>query len=97
MTVYIDSDYCCHTDPAQDRTAVESDFFDGKCKTFIEGFRYVPNGAVWVRKDGKQFSGIMISPTKNSEILYEVQEQYKKDQEQMADMAQALEILGVNP
>ena len=37
MTVYIDGDYKCHTSPADVLTAVETDFFDGQCRQFIEG------------------------------------------------------------
>ena len=35
MAIYIDSDYKCHTEPAEDRTEVETEFFNGKCKAFI--------------------------------------------------------------
>ena len=31
MTIYIDSDYKCHTTTADGLTAVETDVFDGMC------------------------------------------------------------------
>ena len=56
MTIYIDNDYKCHTSPADGLTAVETDAFDGKCRQFIEGYRFVPAGETWTRKDGQVFS-----------------------------------------
>ena len=37
MTIYIDSDYKCHSSSGDGMTAVETDFFDGKCRQNIEG------------------------------------------------------------
>lgn len=41
MKIYVDSNFHCHT-TNQDGAfrEVESEFFDGKCQTFIEGFCY---------------------------------------------------------
>lgn len=39
-TIYIDSDYKCHVTNDGTMTAVETDFFDGKCDTFVEGYCY---------------------------------------------------------
>lgn len=39
-TIYIDSDYRCHPVNDGTMTAVETDFFDGKCDTFVEGYCY---------------------------------------------------------
>ena len=69
MTVYIDSDFKCHTEPAEDRTAVETEAFDGRCKAFIEGYRFVPAGQSWTRDDGVVFEGEMISPWVDSQTL----------------------------
>ena len=38
--IYIDSEFKCHTSNDGNMTAVETDFFDGKCDEFIEGFCY---------------------------------------------------------
>ena len=98
MVIYIDSNYCCHvSNPTGELRAIETDFFDGKCDRYIEGYLFVPDGERWVRDDGTVFYGEMISASVDYSILKTVQEQYEEDQEQMADMAQALEILGVNP
>lgn len=81
MTIYIDSDYKCHTSPGEGMTAVETDFFDGKCRQHIEGYRFVPEGETWTRADGKPFEGEMIAPWKNYSEL--VAAQYKYELEQM--------------
>lgn len=38
--IYIDSDYKCHVTNDGTMTAVETDFFDGKCDIFVEGYCY---------------------------------------------------------
>ena len=80
MTVYIDSDYKCHTSPADGLTAVETDFFDGKCRQYIEGYRFVPAGKIWTREDGQVFIGGMVSPWRDYEILSEFQEVAQEEQ-----------------
>ena len=40
MTIYIDSDYKCHVNDDGTRRAVETDFFDGRCAEFVEGYKY---------------------------------------------------------
>ncbi len=92
-TIYIDSEYKCHTSNDGTMTAVETDFFDGKCATFLEGYRFVPDGETWTRSDGVVFRGEMIAPWKDYSELDAAQRRY--EQEQLADMRQALEILGV--
>lgn len=48
-TIYIDSDYRCHVTNDGTMTAVETDFFDGKCDTFVEGYCYdTRNGYVQI-------------------------------------------------
>lgn len=39
-TIYIDSEYKCHVSNDGTMTAVETDFFDGKCDTYIDGYCY---------------------------------------------------------
>ena len=80
MTVYIDSDYKCHTSPADGLTAVETDFFDGKCRQYIEGYRFVPAGKIWTREDGQVFIGGMVAPWRPYEILVELQAVYEEEQ-----------------
>ena len=68
MTIYIDNDYKCHVDGTGMR-AIETDAFDGKCKEYIEGMRYVPSGETWTRDDGEVFTGLMIAPWVDSAAL----------------------------
>lgn len=96
MTVYIDSGYKCHTEQAEGLTAVESAFFDGKCKTFIEGYRFVPSGETWTREDGTVFTGEMIAPWKDYSALAAAQAGYEEAAAEMQDMQDALNLLGVN-
>ena len=92
-TVYIDSEFKCHvTDNGMVRP-VETDFFDGKCGAFIEGYRFVPAGAVWVRSDGVSFTGEMASPWKPFEELDSAQRDYERSL--LAEYAEALKVLGV--
>ena len=95
MIIYIDSDYKCHTESADGLTAVETDFFNGKCKTFIEGMRFVPLGSVWTREDGKQFNGEMVSPWQDSQVLMTAQKGYEEAAAELQDMQAALQLLGV--
>ena len=96
MTIYIDSDYKCYTSPADYRKAVETDAFDGKCKQYIEGSRFIPAGETWVREDGETFSGEIVAPWRDYAILAEFQAIYEEEQAKQADMAAALEVLGVS-
>lgn len=92
-TVYIDSDFKCHTtNPDGTFRAVEDPFFDGKCKTFIEGHRFKPDKEIWVREDGEVFSGgEMITPWKPFEELDAAQREYER--KKLADAENALAIL----
>ena len=95
MKIYIDYDYRCYTTAAEDRTELETTFFDGKCATFIEGYRFIPAGRTWARADGAIFHGEMIAPAVDAASLLRAQEQYERDMARMTDMSTALEILGV--
>ena len=93
-TIYLDADFKCHVTDDGTMRAVETDFFDGKCDTFIEGYRFVPAGESWTREDGAVFTGEMASPWKDYAELDEAQRSYER--ELMADMQNALNILGVS-
>lgn len=80
MTIYIDSDYKCHTDAAEGRRAAETDAFNGKCEEWIESYRYVPAGETWVRSDGVMFSGEMVSPWRDLTGAYAAQAAYLSEQ-----------------
>ena len=93
MTIYIDSDYKCHTSPGEGMTAVETDFFDGKCRQHIEGYRLVPAGQSWTREDGQVFTGEMIAPWRDYAILAEFQSIYEEELAKQAEAQEALNIL----
>ena len=66
MKVYIDNECKCHTSNSDGSfREFEVDFFDGKCQTFIEGYRYCPKGESYVRDDGEVFYGKCIVPWKS--------------------------------
>lgn len=89
--IYIDADFKCHTYEMEGTKEVETDFFDGKCNEYIEGYRFVPSGENWTREDGVVFSGEMVSPWKDFEELYAAQREYEC--ERLADAENALAIL----
>ena len=79
MKIYIDSDFKCHTTNMDDAyREVESDFFDGKCDTFIKGYRFIPGGENWTRPDGVVFRGEMIAPWRNYSELDDAQREYER-------------------
>lgn len=79
MKIYIDSDFKCHvTNPDGVFREVEVDVFDGKCQTFIEGYRYIPFGESWTRSDGVVFHGEMIAPWKPYSELDSAQREYER-------------------
>lgn len=81
MNTYYDSDFKVHTtNPDGTFHEFYDPFFDNKCQTFIEGYRYKPDGESWTREDGKVFSGgKMITPWKPSDELAAAQAQYEAD------------------
>lgn len=76
-TIYIDSDFKCHVTNDGTMTAIETDFFDGKCDAYIEGYRFVPYGESWTRSDGVVFHGEMIAPWQDYNVLQAYQKQYE--------------------
>ena len=77
-TIYLDDNFKCHTFDDGTMMAFETDFFDGKCDVFIEGYRFVPNGESWTREDGRVFYGEMISPWKDYAQLDSAQRDYER-------------------
>ena len=83
--VYIDSEYKCHTsnqDGVYREIEIKSEyatgFFDGKCDTFIDGYRFIPIGESWTRSDGVVFKGEMIAPWKPYSELEAAQREYER-------------------
>lgn len=61
MVIYIDNDFKCHVANDGTLTAVETDFFNGKCTAYIEGYIFVPSGKSQTRSDGVVFTGKIIA------------------------------------
>ena len=74
-------------------TAVVTDFFDDKCETFINGYRYIPYGESWTREDGVIFTGKMVAPWKNYNELDVAQREYER--KQLSEYKESLIELGV--
>lgn len=90
--IYIDSNYCCHITNINDNyIEIETDFFNGKCNTFIEGYRFIPKGESWACEDGTVFSGEMIVPWKPYDELDQAQRKYER--QQLEEAQTALEII----
>lgn len=89
--IFIDSDFKCHIVDDGTMTEIQTDFFDGKCANFVEGYRFVPSGESWARSDGVVFHGEMVAPWKNYDELDAVQRSYER--ELLADAENALAIL----
>lgn len=90
MKIYIDSEYKCHVSQGEGMTAVDTEFFDGKCRRFIEGYRFVPAGETWMREDGQAFAGGMIAPWRDYSILEELQSVYDEQQQTINEYEAAL-------
>lgn len=92
-TIYIDSEFKCHIANDGTMTAVETDFFNGKCDVFVEGYRFVPSGESWTRSDGVVFNGEMIAPWKDYNELDAAQREYER--QLIATYEESLKVMGV--
>lgn len=92
-TIYIDSEYKCHVSNDGTMRAIETDFFDGGCDEFIEGYIYLPNKERMIGKDGKVYDGPMICPWKPYAELDAAQRKYEK--QLLAEYAESLRTMGV--
>lgn len=90
MTIYIDADCKCHTAPGEGLTAVETDAFDGKCRQYIEGYRFIPAGERLINPDGSFLGGEMIIPWRDYELLAEFQAIYEEEQQTIIEYESAL-------
>lgn len=101
VRIYIDSDYRCHVDNDGTMREIDTpDFFNNKCRAFIEGYRVKPDGEIWVREDGEVFDGgMMISPWVDYDVLLSAQAEYEQQQKTIREYEAALteieEALGV--
>lgn len=95
MIIFIDDDFKCHTQNDGTMREISSEFFDGRCKQFIEGYRFVPSGETWIREDGIEFTGQMISPWKDYSVLEACQRAYEEALDLNQNAIDALAILGI--
>ena len=80
-TIYLNKDFeCSVTEKTDTVQSVETDVFDGKCNTYIEGYRFIPAGQSWTRADGVVFEGEMVAPFKDSQLLEMIQALYEEQQ-----------------
>lgn len=95
MIIYIDTYYKCHVTNDGTMTAVETDFFDGKCDAYVEGYRYIPHGFTWNGPDGTVFTGEMVAPWKPLGELDIFQRAYEQEryQEIVTENAELLEAM----
>lgn len=85
-TIYLDSELKCYVnDNTGKMLSVETDFFDEKCATFVEGYRFVPAGMTWVREDGRAFLGEMVAPWKPYNEILAAQAQHERDLEDLKE------------
>lgn len=93
MKVYLDAEYRCHLMNDGTMKEVETDFFDGKCAAYIEGYRLIPTGESWTRADGVVFHGKMIAAAEDYSALEKAQVQYELDEaRRIADLGILNEI-----
>lgn len=82
--IYIDSEFKCHTTNDGTMTEIITDFFDGKCDTFINGYRLIPIDQSWTNSEGIIFSGEMITPWKPYDELDQAQREYEQELAEVA-------------
>lgn len=95
MKIYIDSDFKCHVAPGDGLREFETKFFSNVPDAYIEGYRFVPAGETWVRKEPiynmdhevvgesvTEFMGEMTAPWKPWEELDKILREYERTQNQ---------------
>lgn len=88
MKIYLDKDFRCHAAPGDGLREVETDFFDGKCAAFVEGYRFIPAEESWTREDGTVFTGEMVAPVRDYAGLEEIQSAVNQVQAELDDAYQ---------
>ena len=86
--IYIDSNFLCHAAAGDGLREIETDFFDGKCSAFIEGYRFIPAGESWTREDGVVFTGEMTAPVTDYAGLVEIQSAVNRVQAELDEAYQ---------
>lgn len=89
MRIYIDTDYRCRVESGAGLRAVETDFFDGRCRAFIEGYRLIPQGETWTDADGRVICGRAVFPWRDYALLAEFQRQFEEILAERVDVQSA--------
>lgn len=85
MKVYLDAEYHCHaTNTDGVFRKIETNFFIGRCAAFIEGYRFIPAGEIWIDDNGVPLIGEMATPWKPYDELAAAQAQYETDLDEAA-------------
>lgn len=95
MKIYIDTDFKCHVAPGEGLREFETTFFSNVPDAYVEGYRYVPSGETWVRKEPiydmnhdvvgeseTEFMGEMLAPWKPWDELDKILREYERTQNQ---------------
>lgn len=94
MTVYINpNNFQCFCNYQEGFIELDTELFEGKCAEYIEGYRLIPFGYNWRRKDGKIFKGQVMMPWRDIRELNEIQSVYERNK--IDEYSMALETLGV--
>ena len=86
--IYTDSEFKCHVTNDGTMTTVETEFFDGKCDAFIEGYCCESSGIPEARENGEVFTDGKIYPWKNLSELDVAQRE--SERHQLAEYESAL-------
>lgn len=78
MTIYIDAEFKCYTNPAPGLREFEEPFFDGAAPDFVEGYRYIPRGESWTDSSGNIYEGRTFFPWRDSQQLDAAQNAYTR-------------------
>lgn len=80
MKVYVDLEYSCFAQKSEGLREVESDFFDGKCNTLIECFKFVPAGESYTDEHGLLHSGAIWNYKPITSSIERIQAAYEHEQ-----------------
>lgn len=79
MKIYVDSKKHCHkTNPDNSYVEVETDFFDGKCDAFIEGFCYDTSKGYPQIYPGKPLNELEAAQAQHERDMAELQAAYQE-------------------
>lgn len=74
--IYIDSNFICHSDYAEGRTAVETAALDNVCDAALICYIYVPEGETYIKPNGNRVEGEFIQCF-DSRVAEMLQRQYE--------------------